>query len=68
MTLIDGIDLAHRVDNVRRAEACPICRAPMIVDLSRYGWWLHCVVPGCKGKRDLGNEPGRAVELLTRAA
>jgi hypothetical protein len=67
LTLIDKRDLYARVENVRRAEPCPSCEAPMILDRSIRGWWLRCIAPGCQGKRDLGSEPGRAVDLLLRA-
>jgi restriction system protein len=64
LTLIDGHELMARVENVRRPELCPECKKPMRLAHSDYGWWLRCVSEGCRGKRDLGNEPGRAVELL----
>ena len=68
LTIVDGRELYRRVEKARRTEPCPACRAPMLLDRSSRGWWLHCVAPGCRGKRDLGNEPGRALELLTMAA
>jgi HJR/Mrr/RecB family endonuclease len=68
LTIVDGRDLYRRVEKARRAEPCPACRAPMRLDRSPRGWWLHCVAPGSRGKRDLGDEPGRALELLTIAA
>jgi hypothetical protein len=68
MTLIDGRDLYDRIKTARRSEPCPTCGAPMMLDRSSVGWWLRCVVPGCRGKRDLSDNAGRAVELLTRAA
>ena len=37
----------------------------MLLGRSSRGWWFRCVTPGCGGKRDLGRNPGRAVELLT---
>jgi hypothetical protein len=64
--LIDGADLFHRIEAVRRAEPCPTCGRPMILDRSQRGWWFRCVSPGCAGKRDLGAEPARAVALLTQ--
>jgi restriction system protein len=67
MSLIDRSELFRRIEKVRRSEPCPICSAPMVLDRSQYGWWEHCVVAGCRGKRDLGDEPGRAVEFLTAA-
>jgi hypothetical protein len=68
LALVDGRGLYSRVETARRAEPCPTCRKPMLLDRSSRGWWLHCVAPGCRGKRDLGSEPGRALELLTLAA
>lgn len=68
LTILDGRDLYSRVEKARRTEECPTCRAPMLLDRSAQGWWLHCVAVGCRGKRDLGDEPGRAVELLTMAS
>jgi Restriction endonuclease len=68
LTILDGRDLYSRVEKARRAEPCPKCRAPMRLDRSPRGWWLRCERPGCQGKRDLGAEPARALELLTLAA
>jgi hypothetical protein len=68
LCIVDGPDLYKRVEKARRTEPCPICRAPMLLDRSPRGWWFHCVAPGCRGKRDLGDEPGHALELLTMAA
>jgi restriction system protein len=62
MELVDGRQLLHRIEHVRASEPCPSCSAPMILDRSRHGWWLRC--PKCSGKRDLGNEPARALGLL----
>lgn len=67
LTLIDNRDLYALVEKVRRAEPCPTCGAAMVLDRSSLGWWLRCVTAGCQGKRDLGAEPGRAVDLLTRS-
>jgi hypothetical protein len=67
LTLIDGPDLYRRIEKVRRTEHCPICQAPMVFDRSLRGWWFRCTVPGCRGKRDLSNDTGRAVEILTAA-
>lgn len=64
MAVIDGRELFARVERARRSEPCPICGKPMALGRSQHGWWLRCVAPGCSGKRDLGNEPGRATELL----
>ena len=65
ITLIDKSELYSRIEKVRRAEPCPICQKPMRLDHSSQGWWFHCVA-GCPGKRDLGKDPGRAVEFLTQ--
>lgn len=66
ITLVDNRDLRDRIEKVRGAEPCPICQKPMRLDYSPYGWWFHCVAAGCNGKRDLGKDPGRAVEFLTQ--
>jgi HJR/Mrr/RecB family endonuclease len=66
ITLINGRELYSKIEKVRRAEPCPICQQPMVLDRSSRGWWFRCIASGCIGKRDLGNEPGRAVELLTQ--
>ena len=65
ITLIDNVDLYPRIEKVRRAERCDICHQPMILRLSKHGWWLKCQTAGCRGKRDLGPDAGRAVDLLT---
>ena len=65
IALVDNRDLYSRIEKVRRAELCDICQKPMHLDHSSRGWWFHCVA-GCPGKRDLGKDPGRAVELLTQ--
>jgi HJR/Mrr/RecB family endonuclease len=65
LTLLDKRDLYTRVERVRRAEACPKCHAAMVLDRSSRGWWFRCVTNACDGKRDLGKDPARAVELLT---
>jgi HJR/Mrr/RecB family endonuclease len=66
ITLVDNRDLYSRIEKVRRAERCDICQEPMILDRSSRGWWLRCVKIGCQGKRDLGNDLGAAVDLLTQ--
>jgi hypothetical protein len=66
LTLVDHRDLFARVEKIRRIEPCPECQDPMVLGRSDYGWWFRCVRPGCNGKRDLGKDPGRAVELLTQ--
>ncbi len=63
--LIDGVDLYNRAEKLRRSEPCEQCGSPMLLDRSIHGWWFRCIRPGCKGKRDLGSETGRALELLT---
>ncbi|MGD0115609.1 MAG: restriction endonuclease [Dehalococcoidia bacterium] len=65
IALIDKYDLHDRIEKARRIEPCPVCRKPMRLDYSSQGWWFHCVA-GCPGKRDLGKDPGRAVEFLTQ--
>jgi restriction system protein len=66
ITLVDNHDLYSRIEKVRRAEPCDVCQEPMILARSPRGWWLRCVAVGCQGKRDLGRDPGRAVDLLTQ--
>lgn len=66
IVLINRHELFKRVEQARRPEPCPICHAPMTLDRSSRGWWLRCVALGCSGKRDLGQEPARALELLTQ--
>lgn len=66
MTLVDRADLFERIERVRRKEPCPLCQQPMLFDRSARGWWFRCVATGCPGKRDLGNDAGRAIELLTQ--
>lgn len=66
MTLVDNRDLYDRVEAVRQREPCLVCGAGMLLDRSPRGWWFRCVAPGCNGKRDLGREPARAIELLTQ--
>jgi len=68
LELVDRRDLYGRVDRVRRTELCTVCGSPMILDRSVHGWWFHCVTAGCRGKRDLGTNAGRAVDLLTQRA
>jgi len=65
IAVIDGRELYARIEKVRRHEICKTCHKPMLLGHSERGWWFRCVTPGCDGKRDLGPEPGRAVELLT---
>ena len=68
LSLVDNRELYARVERARRPEECPICQAPMVLDRSPRGWWFRCVAPRCVGKRDLGQDPARAVELLTEQA
>jgi hypothetical protein len=65
LALVDNHDLHARVEKVRRIEPCPSCGSAMLLDRSARGWWFRCVAKGCHGKRDLGTDPARAVELLT---
>lgn len=64
--LMDGRELYHRIERVRRPEPCPTCDRPMILDRSQHGWWFRCIADNCAGKRNLDREPALAVELLTR--
>jgi hypothetical protein len=66
LTLLDKHDLYARVEKVRRSEPCPTCGSSMLLDKSSRGWWFRCLATGCAGKRDLGSEPAKAVELLTQ--
>jgi len=66
LVLIDNVELYSRIEKVRRPERCPQCGESMILDRSRRGWWLRCVSNGCPGKRDLGGDPARAVDLLVQ--
>jgi hypothetical protein len=68
IVLVDGVDLFARVEKARRDEPCPDCGMPMRLGRSQMGWWFRCVADGCHGKRDLGNQPAQAVELLTQSA
>lgn len=63
---INGAQLYERMEKVRKSEPCDICGQPMLLDRSQRGWWFRCITPGCRGKKDLATEPGRAVELLTQ--
>lgn len=67
ITLVDNRYLYSRIEMVRRAEPCDICQKSMILARSSRGWWLRCVAVGCQGKRDLGSDPGPAVDLLTQS-
>ena len=62
--LIDNRELYSRIEKVRQPEACPVCGLPMVLDRSSRGWWMRCVTGGCLGKRDLGSDAGRAIDLL----
>lgn len=66
LTLIDKVDLYAKVEKVRRPEPCPNCESPMLLDRSPRGWWFRCVANGCGGKKDLGGDPGQAIDLLTQ--
>jgi hypothetical protein len=78
--LVDGHKLAERLrdvgaDELLRADTshspfpCPECGRSMIPALSPHGYWLQCprYRSGCRGKRDLGRDPTRALELLIRS-
>jgi restriction system protein len=65
VALVDHRGVYERVERARRPEPCPRCGAAMRLDRSVRGWWFRCVTGGCDGKRDLGTDPARAVELLT---
>lgn len=67
ISLVDNYDLHKRVEGVRRTEPCDSCGSPMTLGRSPRGWWLRCVAHGCQGKRDLSDDSGRAVDLLTRS-
>ncbi len=64
IALLDGRNLYALMEKARRAEPCPNCSKPMVLDRSSFGWWLRCVAPGCSGKRNLSGNPGKAVDLL----
>jgi len=69
-TLVDNRDLVRRIERVRATEPRPECATPMLLDRSARGWWLRCPrCPdhGCRAKRGLGDDPGRAIELLPSA-
>jgi hypothetical protein len=66
LTLVDNVDLYAKVERARRPEPCPKCMAPMLLDRSPRGWWFRCVNGRCGGKKDLGNDPGQAVQVLTQ--
>ena len=65
ITLMGRQELNIRAEKVRRPELCPACGRPMLLDRSVHGWWFRCTAKGCTGKRDLADEPARAVDLLT---
>lgn len=67
VALVDGRDLYERAEKVRTPEPCDKCGSPMLLDRSIRGWWFRCLREGCPGKRDLGSDPARAVELLTQS-
>lgn len=65
LQVIEGSELYALLERHKQPEPCPLCSAPMLLDKSPLGWWFRCVQNGCSGKRDLGDDPERAVELLT---
>jgi HJR/Mrr/RecB family endonuclease len=68
LVLVDGRELFARVEKVRGSELCPECHMPMRLNRSEHGWWFRCTSEGCRGKRHLGKDAGRAVELLMQAS
>jgi HJR/Mrr/RecB family endonuclease len=64
--LVDNQKLVGRIEHLRATEPCPICATPMLLDRPTHGWWLRCPgwENGCRGKRDLGASPGRALDVL----
>jgi hypothetical protein len=65
LTLIGRREVYAHIERVRRAEPCPNCQAPMLLDRSHHGWWFRCTSAGCTGKRNLDHEPALALDLLT---
>jgi len=68
LLLIDNRELFARIEKVRKSEPCPVCNSPMVLNKSQHGWWLRCNASGCRGKRNLGKDIDRAVELLLQGA
>lgn len=66
IALIDGRDLFRRAEAVRRSEPCPECSQPMMLGKSEHGWWFRCTTAGCRGKRNLDSDAGRAIDMLTQ--
>lgn len=64
LELVDGPDLHRKAEAVRKTELCENGH-PMILDHSVHGWWFRCLVEGCKGKRHLDKDAGRAIAMLT---
>ncbi len=65
INLIDRDALHERLEKARKLEPCPKCASPMVLGHSVHGWWFRCVAEGCDGKRHLGSDQARAVQLLT---
>ena len=65
-----AIHLLAAVRDVERTHRCPNCAEPMVLDRSPHGWWLHCpnYATGCQGKRDLGTDGRKALEVLVSSA
>ncbi len=61
-----AIHLLAAVRDAERTYRCPSCAEPMVLDHWPYGWWLHCpnYAKGCQGKRDLGTDGRKALEVL----
>jgi predicted RNA-binding Zn-ribbon protein involved in translation (DUF1610 family) len=79
ITLVGGRELVRRLEAARASELlrqdtgntlypCPACGIQMILDCSPRGYWLRCprYRDGCKGSRDLGPDPERALGVLMR--
>jgi len=64
LELVDGAQLHARLENVKRVEPGPVCQSPMIFSRSDYGWWFRCSSRNCSGKRNLSDDPGRALASL----
>ena len=71
--LINRLEAAGATDLLRSSTdrpsyPCPECGRAMILGRSRYGYWLRCPSygRGCKGRRNLGSDPERALAELMR--
>lgn len=70
LDVVGATELLKRNKVATEAYLCPKCSSPMLLDRSRYGWWLHCpsYYDGCGGKQDLGTDSRRALELILASA